>query len=218
MAIGAFASRWIRGFEFASGDVERGAHLRVARRTAQARDRGRAHRRQDAAMELLVQRNQAPTRGQAIASWRVAASSQRRRLGDDRGQPGGSRCRRSAAFKTMPLRLNGLEPDDASGLGMDRHDRANLGRTAIRPSARGSRSRCSPRMPRAVEGPAEARATIIETKLRGQPRAAKADATDADRKHRTVTPNPLVHAAEVGSDAEGADRYAVLIEFDHSAG
>ncbi len=222
MAIGAFASRWIRDFEVRiQGLVERGAHLR--RRATNIRKLASEVERtgdKDAAMELLVQRNTALdeeaqvihelARGGKLSAQTASTMTEGNQA--DRGAVA------AASFKTMPLRLQGLEPDDASGLvwtgatediaiALHQAERSGLKVEVLERDM-------AARQWRVRLGGDEL--TIIETKLRGQPRAAKEDPTNADRNHANRYADSAVFMQQkweamqkVRIDARS------VIEFDH---
>ncbi|MBA3818695.1 MAG: hypothetical protein H0X17_07365, partial [Deltaproteobacteria bacterium] len=191
IAIGMFVGKWASVFErraihFAE---HKGQMLARARRLKALSAEVVETRDKDAALELLIRRQEAldaeariladyakrpdrPVSPAMLETLRVGNAAERGAVKD-------------AAFATVPLRLAGLAPDDASGriwagtteeiaIALHQADRVGLAVEILAHdvAARQWRVRYN-----------HQEITILETSLRGQPRAAKPEPTAADRTH-----------------------------------
>ncbi len=190
LAIGMFVGQWLHGFEQRlvhiaehAGQLRaRAGRLRSLVKEIHAQPNG------DTALEAMIQRHEAlqeearvienlahPGSGISPEMIRTLRTGNQAELA----------AVKDKAFDTVPLRLAGLEPDDASGkiwtgttediaIALDQAHRVGLAVEVLAhdTAARQWRIRYN-----------HEELTILETPLRGQPRPAKAEPTDADLKH-----------------------------------
>ncbi|MEJ7599062.1 MAG: hypothetical protein WKG01_14230 [Kofleriaceae bacterium] len=225
MAVGAFIGHKLKNVEARLVQLaEHGAHLHqrakrlgaTARRVQQTGDK-------DAAMELLVAHHDLLAKEADLLTQIRRAHPPDVKLGQslstleagNRAEGGGIRDR---AFATMPLRLAGLTPDDASGrtwtgasediaIGLDQANRAGLSVQVLDHDMAARKWRIQ------LEG---RELTILETRLAGRPRPAKSKVTDADRAHarRYANAADFMQArweAKVKADLESR----AVVDIDH---
>jgi hypothetical protein len=222
MGIGSFMGRWTHGFQSrVEALVERSAHLRrrASHLKALALKVERAGNA-DGAMELLVERHELLVSEEHVIREMAAkgkltpqtASTMLHGNDIDRGVIA------STAMKTMPLRLNGLQPDDVSETTWTGSSEDIA--IALRQAAKSGLDvevlahDTAARQWRVRLGGDEL--TIIETKREGQPRAAKEHPTDADRKHaiRYAESAVFMHEKWLAMTKAQIDARAI-IEYDH---
>lgn len=222
MAIGAFVGRWLHGFESRLTTMaEHGATLRRrAQNMKQLATRVQNIGDADAAMELLIQRHDAlEAEASQIHDLAAHGKIDARTAGTlDVGNRADKAAVESTSFGTMPLRLAGLTPDDASGkvwagstediaIALDQAHRSGLSVKVLAHDAGARQWK--------IQYNGE-ELTVIETELKGQPRKAKENPTDADRQHavRYAQSAQFMQAEWENMQKAEIDRSEV-IQFEH---
>ncbi len=191
MAAGKFFGHKLAAFEHDMVQLaEQGAHLRArAARLKTVADRAARTGDREAALQVFVEHHELMVEeakvleelGSNPKTKLPAQTIETLRTGN-RAELTGVKDK---AYAALPLRFAGLTPDDASG-------KVWAGATEDIAIALHQASRCGMRV-EVVDHDVAARTwkvwfneeqiTIIETELRGRPRASKANITDADRQH-----------------------------------
>ena len=222
MAIGGFVGKWLKGYESRlAGLMEHGAHLRVrAIKMKALAKRVEEHGSSDGAMELLAERHlaleeEASAIHDLYAKGKLSVQTASTLEMGNRSEMNEVK---DASFATMPLRLAGLRPDDASGkvwvgtteeiaIALHQGHRAGLSVAVL------DHDQAARQWKILYNGE---ELTILENGLAGQPRAAKANVTGADRRHATRYAESAEFLqerweAKTKSEIDHRD----VIEFDH---